>query len=69
MDLTIPGGMGGEDAMKELLALDPQVKAIVTSGYSTDQVMSNYTKFGFRGRLAKPFRMKDLENELFRTLD
>lgn len=69
MDLTIPGGKGGEYLMQELLVINPSVKAIVSSGYSTDKVMSNYTEYGFKGRLVKPFRMKDLEDELLKTLD
>jgi two-component system sensor histidine kinase/response regulator len=68
MDLTIPGGIGGKDAIKQLLDINPQVKAIVSSGYSTNLVMSNYTEYGFKGRLAKPFIMEALENELFKIL-
>lgn len=61
MDLTIPGGMGGKEAMVELLRLDPQVKSIVSSGYSDDPLMANYHDFGFIGMLAKPYRLRDLE--------
>ena len=68
MDLTIPGGMGGKEAVKELLAIDPEAKIIVSSGYSTDPVMANYTDYGFRGRLIKPFQMKDLKKELSRIM-
>jgi len=64
MDLTIPGGMGGKEAVQELLALYPQVKVIVSSGYSTDPVMANYRDYGFKGRLVKPFQMDDLQKEL-----
>lgn len=69
MDLTIPGGKGGEEVIKELLDINPHQKAIVSSGYSTGKVMSSYTEYGFKGRLVKPFRMKDLENELLKILD
>lgn len=68
MDLIIPGGMGGKEAVKELLAIDPEAKIIVSSGYSTDPVMANYTDYGFRGRLIKPFQMKDLKKELSRIM-
>ncbi|GJQ57242.1 MAG: hypothetical protein SCALA701_00430 [Candidatus Scalindua sp.] len=64
LDLTIPGGMGGERAIKELLKIDPDVKAIVSSGYSNDQIMSNYREYGFRGIVTKPFEVQDLNNTL-----
>lgn len=64
MDLTIPGGMGGEAAIKVLKKIDPDVKAIVSSGYSTNPVLSNYSDYGFRGELVKPFRISTLEKEL-----
>jgi PAS domain S-box-containing protein len=69
VDLTIPGGEGGEDVIKELLKINPLVKTIVSSGYSNSQVMSNYSEYGFKGRLVKPFLMEDLGNELFRILN
>jgi PAS domain S-box-containing protein len=65
MDLTIPGGEGGEEVIKELLKINPLAKTIVSSGYSSGKVMSNYTEYGFNGRLVKPFLMKDLENYFF----
>lgn len=61
VDLTIPGGMGGVDTFNELRRINPDVKAIVTSGYSNDPVMANYNEYGFLGRLVKPFLMEDLE--------
>jgi nitrogen-specific signal transduction histidine kinase/ActR/RegA family two-component response regulator len=64
MDLTIPGGMGGREAMQELLKFDPQVKGIVSSGYSSDPVMADYQEFGFRARVAKPYRVQDLAKAL-----
>ena len=48
MDLTIPGGIGGKEAVKKLLAIDPEAKAIVCSGYSTDPVMAHYNDYGFK---------------------
>ena len=56
MDLTIPGGMGGREAMSRLLEIDPEAKAIVCSGYSNDQVMANYKDYGFKANCAKPFQ-------------
>jgi CheY-like chemotaxis protein len=60
LDLTIQGGMGGKEAIKKLLELDPQLKAIVFSGYSDSPVMSNYREYGFKGMMAKPFDMQAL---------
>jgi DNA-binding NtrC family response regulator len=60
MDLTVPGGMGGKEAVKKLLEIDPNARAIVSSGYSNDPVMAEFAKYGFRGIMIKPYRMKDL---------
>ena len=60
MDLTIPGRMGGKEAIKELRKIDPEVKAIVSSGYSNDAVMSNYKKYGFVGIITKPYTISGL---------
>ncbi len=67
MDLTIPGKMGGEEAVKKILALDPQAKCIVSSGYSTAPVMAEYKKYGFVAVIAKPFQITDL-NEVLRNV-
>jgi PAS domain S-box-containing protein len=64
MDLTIIGGMGGKEAIVELKKIDPQVKAIVSSGYSTDPIMSDPQKYGFLGVIAKPYRLEDLSRIL-----
>lgn len=61
MDLTVPGGMGGKEAMAELIKIDPNVKGIVSSGYSNDPVMADHRKFGFKGVLAKPYAIKELQ--------
>lgn len=68
MDLTIPGGMGGREAITRILDMDPTVRAIVSSGYSTDPVMANYQKYGFKGKLIKPFNLEDLQREINRVL-
>ena len=52
LDLTIPGGMGGKETMKELLIIDPHAKVIVSSGYSSDPIMSDYKQYGFRDVIA-----------------
>jgi PAS domain S-box-containing protein len=64
MDLTIPGGMGGKEAITKLLEIDPAAKAIVSSGYSNDPVMSEPSSYGFAGVLQKPYTMKNLDETL-----
>ncbi len=68
MDLTVPGGMGGKETMQELLRIDPVVRAIVSSGYSNDPVMADYTEHGFSGMVIKPYRLRDLSEEVIRVL-
>ncbi len=60
LDLTVPGGMGGAEAMEKLRALDPNVRAIVSSGYSKDPVMARYRDYGFCARVPKPYQASDL---------
>ncbi|MBC8041512.1 MAG: response regulator, partial [Opitutaceae bacterium] len=69
MDLTVPGGMGGKEAMAELHKVDPQVRGIVSSGYSSDPVMANYKAHGFRGMVAKPYRLTDLAKTIRSVID
>lgn len=64
MDLTVPGGMGGEAAIEELRKIDPDVKAIVSSGYANNPVLSSYGDYGFYGSLVKPYSLSQLRNEL-----
>jgi PAS domain S-box-containing protein len=60
MDLTIPGGMGGREAVVELLKIDPLVKVIATSGYSNDPVLLEYRDYGFHDIIAKPYQLLEL---------
>jgi CheY-like chemotaxis protein len=64
MDLTIPGGMGGKAAIKELLALDPGATAIVSSGYADAPVMAEFEQYGFKGVVPKPFTIAELSRLL-----
>ena len=64
LDLTNKIGMGGAEAMVNLLEIDPDVKAIVASGYSNDPIMSNFREHGFRGALPKPFNLDQLKTAL-----
>ena len=68
MDLTVPGGMGGREAVKEVLAIDPLAKVMVSSGYYSDPVLANYGHYGFSGCLAKPFQLAELEQEVSRVM-
>ncbi|MGC9323328.1 MAG: hybrid sensor histidine kinase/response regulator [Desulfomonilia bacterium] len=60
LDLEVNNGMGGRECIQELLKIDPHVKAIVSSGYSPDPIMSNPREYGFRDGIAKPYRIQDL---------
>ncbi len=54
LDLTIPGGMGGLQTLRRLREIDPEVCAVVSSGYSEDEVMATYRSHGFRAMVPKP---------------
>lgn len=64
MDLTIPGGMGGKEAVVEILAADPGAKVLVSSGYSTDPIMTNFGDYGFVGVVNKPFDLASIKQTL-----
>ncbi|MDK9706759.1 MAG: response regulator [Desulforhopalus sp.] len=61
MDLTIPGGMGGREAVVAILAIDPLAKVFVSSGYANDPIMINCQEYGFAGAIAKPFDLAALK--------
>jgi CheY-like chemotaxis protein len=69
MDLTIPGAMGGKEAIRKLKALDPDVKAVVSSGYSNDPIVSEFLAHGFCGVVEKPYRMEELSRVLHEALN
>ena len=64
LDIVIPNGMSGDETLKEILSIDPSVKAIVSSGYSSNPVMSDYEHFGFAGVLAKPYTVGELKKAI-----
>lgn len=68
MDLTIPGGMGGQEALRVLKEIDPGLKAIVSSGYADDPVMTRFKEYGFSGVIKKPYRVDTFSQVLYEVL-
>ena len=68
LDLTVPGGLGGKETMDQLLQIDPDVKAVVTSGYSNDPIMSKYRTFGFQAVMTKPYTLLELSDVMYRMV-
>jgi CheY-like chemotaxis protein len=64
MDLTIPGGMGGKEAVRKILAIDNTAQVFVSSGYSTDPAMVSFQDFGFSGVIVKPFDLAAIQQIL-----
>jgi len=64
LDLSVPDGLGGKDAIALLKAYDPDVKAVVSSGYSNDPAVLNFSEYGFTGKLTKPYKISDLKEML-----
>ncbi|MBN2809917.1 MAG: PAS domain S-box protein [Deltaproteobacteria bacterium] len=68
MDLTIPGGMGGQQTAQKILQINPQAKIIVSSGYANDPIMADYAEYGFCAALAKPFQLQELKQTIAKAL-
>jgi PAS domain S-box-containing protein len=68
-DLTIPGGTGGQETIRRLREIDPEVCAIVSSGYANDPVMSNFEEYGFSGMIAKPYEIDALGRKVAEVLN
>jgi CheY-like chemotaxis protein len=68
LDLTVPGEMGGKEAILKLHEIDPEVKAVVSSGYSDDPVLANFQDYGFKGMMSKPFESRSLSKVLHDVL-
>lgn len=68
LDLTVPGGMGGKEVVEILGKSDPNIRAIVSSGYSNDPIMANYRKHGFTGVVAKPYTVQELSGAVNQAL-
>ena len=68
LDLTVPGGMGGEEAIRRLRDIDPSIKAIVSSGYSTEAHMADFKRYGFDGVIPKPYQMHLMKKTVYDLL-
>ncbi|MBD3289529.1 response regulator [candidate division KSB1 bacterium] len=68
VDLTIKGHLGGKETIEKLREIDPDITAIVSSGYSNDPVMAHYSKYGFAGVVTKPYNIEDLNDILHKLL-
>jgi CheY-like chemotaxis protein len=64
MDVTIPGGIGAKLTIKKLLKIDANAKVIVSSGYHNDPIMANYSDYGFKANIIKPYDVHELEKTL-----
>ncbi len=69
LDLTVPEGMGGKETIQALREIDPEVKAIVSSGHCNDPVLAECRKFGFSGFVPKPFPFADLYSLIIRLME
>jgi PAS domain S-box-containing protein len=68
MDLTIPGGMGGKEAVQKIHQIDPEAKVIVVSGYSNDPIIAEYHDYGFCAAIVKPFKLQEFQDVISRVL-
>jgi CheY-like chemotaxis protein len=64
LDLSVPHGLGGKETIELLRNVDPAVKAVISSGYTNDPVVQDFSRYGFSERLTKPYNIKDLKNLL-----
>jgi len=64
-----PGGKGGREANDRLLEIDPDVKTIVSSGYFNDPLMSQYSQYGFKGVITKPYKIQELSKTIHGVLN
>ena len=68
LDLTVAEGMGGKECIRELRKIDPDVRAIVSSGYTSDPIMTDPQRFGFSAFIAKPYNIQTLSTILKKTI-
>jgi CheY-like chemotaxis protein len=68
MDLTIPGGMGGKEAVNELHRIDPKAKAVISSGHADDPAVAQFRDHGFVGVIPKPYRIDELDDRIKKAI-
>jgi CheY-like chemotaxis protein len=68
MDLTIPGGVGGKEAIGKVREIDTRVKAIASSGYANDPILSDFEKYGFDGVVSKPYGIEKLSEVMYKVI-
>ena len=68
LDLSVPEGMGGRETAELLKAFDPEVKAVVSTGYANDPAVLDFASYGFSGKLTKPYKINDLKNILVQLI-
>lgn len=64
LDLSVAHGLGGRETIEQLRILDPEVKAVISSGFITDPLVEDFSRYGFCERLGKPYTISDLKNLL-----
>jgi CheY-like chemotaxis protein len=67
LDITVPGGIGAEETLPRLREIDPDVRAIISSGYATHPLLINFAASGYAAALIKPYGFKELEESLKRA--
>jgi len=68
LDLSVPQGLGGKETIELLKDFDPAVKAVVSSGYTTDPVVRDFSRYGFSEKLTKPYNIKEMKNLLEKVI-
>jgi PAS domain S-box-containing protein len=68
LDMTVQGGMGGEETIRELREMNPDIKVIVSSGYANNQTLANFRQYGFCGVVLKPYTYEQMAIELNKVL-
>ncbi len=69
LDLTVPGGLGAKETIKKLLEIDPEAKAILSSGYSNDPIIDRFRQFGFKDVIAKPYTVGELSQRVANVIE
>ncbi|MDD1695538.1 MAG: response regulator [Methanoregula sp.] len=64
LDLSVPTGLGGKETIEQLRNFDPAIKAIISSGYANDPVVQDFSRYGFSGRLTKPYKISEMKTIL-----